>query len=244
MAFDLGPAARVAPKCTYCPVQKCPGNAGRVAAVWREMVELMVPQTPGMSRLMTAGEPLNALFVVRAGCIKSYIIDASGHEHIRGFHFPGDLVGLEALGSPLAIASAEPVTLSQVCAISTHDLTRRLATDTALSMLLLTRSQRDLRQVLALLGEGTADQRVAAFLLDVHARIGSGDVLRLPMSRRDVGQYLRLATETVCRVFTRLERRGLLLSRDKRITLRDIGALREMAEPVGLSPAAAELEAA
>ena len=204
------------------------------------MADLLVPQAPGLSRLMTVGEPLHALFVVRAGCVKSYLIDADGDEHIRGFHFPGDLVGLEALGSARAIASAEPVTISQVCSVSTIDLNRRLATDPTLSRLLFDCSQRSLRQVLALLGDGTADERVAAFLLDLHARIGGvDDVVRLPMSRRDVGQYLRLATETVCRVVTRFEQRGYLISNDKRITLLDLDALRDIAEPVGLSPAAA-----
>lgn len=243
MAFDLSPISRVVPECAFCPVQHCPGSAGEASGVWRQMADLLVPQVPGLSRLMTAGEPLTSLFVVRAGCVKSYIIDAQGHEHIRAFHFPGDLIGLEALGSSQAIASAEPVTPSQVCAVSTFDLGRRLATDAKLSMMLFARSQDSLRQVLALLRESTADQRLAGFLLDVHARMGGGDVLRLPMSRCDIGKYLRLASETVCRVFTRFEKRGFLLSRDKRITLRNIGALRELAEPIGLSPAASGIAA-
>jgi CRP/FNR family transcriptional regulator len=110
----------------------------------------------------------------------------------------------------------------------------RLGADAALASHLLRKTREALRQALALSGEFTADQRVAAFLLHVHARIGHGDVVRLPMTRREMGSYLRLATETVCRVLTRFEGRGWITSSDKRITLRDIAALRELAEPVGL----------
>jgi CRP/FNR family transcriptional regulator len=53
-----------------------------------------------------------------------------------------------------------------------------------------------------------------------------------------MGSYLRLATETVCRVLTRFEQKGWLVSRDKRLDLTDVDALREIAEPVGLHEAA------
>lgn len=243
MPFDLSPVSRAIPDCGTCPVRNCPGCMSEVAGAWRGMADLLVPQLPGLSRLMNVGDPLEFLYVVRAGCIKSYTIDANGNEHVRAFHFAGDLVGLEAFGSARAVASAEPVTPSQVCAVSTVDLAKRLAIDPALASLLLARGQHDWRQALALLGESSADQRVAAFLLDVRSRIGGGDVLRLPMTRREIGSYLRLATETVCRVLTRFEQKGLLLSRDKRITLRDVDALCDLAEPAGLAPRGMQLAA-
>ncbi|HKY90037.1 MAG TPA: helix-turn-helix domain-containing protein, partial [Nevskiaceae bacterium] len=77
-------------------------------------------------------------------------------------------------------------------------------------------------------------QRVAAFLLHLNDRIGSNGVVRLPMTRREMGSYLRLATETVCRVITRFEQKGWVASQDKKITLLDLDALREMADPVRL----------
>jgi CRP/FNR family transcriptional regulator len=49
-----------------------------------------------------------------------------------------------------------------------------------------------------------------------------------------MGSYLRLATETVCRVITRFEQKGWIASQDKKISLFDLDALREIADPVGL----------
>lgn len=236
MAFDSSPSTlRTTPACDTCPVPSCPARSGDVAACWRSLVDLLPSQMPGRNVLIEAGATVSSLYSVRAGCIKSYTLDAEGNEHIRAFHFPGDLVGLDALGCARAPAAAAPVTPSQVCAVPMADVTRRLATDAALAGHLLQKTREALQQSMAMAGEFTAEQRVAAFLLNVHTRIGSGAVVRLPMTRREIGSYLRLATETVCRVITRFERQNWLSSADKRITLRDLTALRTLAEPIGLS---------
>lgn len=233
---ELVPQAtqRVVPNCKACPVERCPARSETAAESWREMMDLMGPQMPGAAMLMRIGQPLTSLFSVRAGCIKSYTLDAQGNEHVRAFHFPGDLVGLEALGAAHAHASATPVMPSQVCAVPVAELERRMSQDPTLATELLRKVQQDLRQALALTGEYAADERVAAFLLLVHARTGGGNVLRLPMTRREMGSYLRLATETVCRMLTRFEQKGWLTSADKRITLLDTDALRNLSAPMGL----------
>lgn len=238
MAFDAAPQHRHTPDCSVCPVGNCPARSQETSACWHSMVAVLPSQTPGVSTLVQVGKPLPSLFTVRAGCIKSYTLDAQGNEHIRAFHFPGDLVGLDALGAARAPATAAPVTPSQVCAAPAAEVELRLKSDTALSAQLLARTRDALRQATAIAGEYSADQRVAAFLLHVHRRIGSGQVLRLPMTRREMGSYLRLATETVCRVLTRFEQKGWLASADKRITLLDPTALQVLAEPVGLECAA------
>lgn len=235
MAFDIAPAAhRTTPDCNRCPVQNCPARCADTADCWRSMVDLLPSQTPGRGLLVEAGTTLPALFSVRAGCVKSYTLDAEGNEHVRAFHFPGDLVGLDAFGSPHAPSSAAPVTPSQVCAVQAAEVTRRMASDASLATHLLHKTREALRQSMALSGEFTAEQRVAAFLLYVHGRIGSGEILRLPMTRREMGSFLRLATETVCRVLTRFERQGWLSLADKRIALLDRQPLQRLAEPVGL----------
>lgn len=236
MAFDIAPAQhRIASNCAACPVQNCPARCTETEVSWRSMVSQLPSQMPGRGSMSDAGGRAPALFSVRAGCVKSYTLDAEGNEHVRAFHFPGDLVGLDALGSDRAPAATAPVTPSQVCAVSAEEVISRLQTDASLASHLLTKTREALRQALALTGEFTADQRVAAFLLYVHNRIGHGDVVRLPMTRREMGSYLRLATETVCRVLTRFESRGWIVSAEKRITLRDREALRELADPVGLA---------
>ncbi len=236
MAFDISPATspRTVSNCKACPVQSCPARSEKLGSPWPRMTDLAGPKAPGSAQIMTAGTPLSTLFSVRAGCVKSFTIDAHGNEHVRAFHFPGDLVGLDALGADQSRASAAPVTPSQVCAMPADELKRRFYSEPALAGELLITIQRQLGLALALTGEYTADERVAAFLLHVQARIGSGNILRLPMTRREIGSYLRLATETVCRALTRFEKKGWITSADKRITLHDPDALRALAEPVGL----------
>ena len=105
----------------------------------------------------------------------------------------------------------------------------------------LEQALRELRVAQAFSGGFSADQRVAALLLHLRERLGNGDILRLPMTRREIGSYLRLATETVCRVLTRFESRGWLRARDKRIELLQVPALADLAAPVGLTPSAPRL---
>ncbi|HKY92337.1 MAG TPA: Crp/Fnr family transcriptional regulator [Nevskiaceae bacterium] len=234
MAFDTSPALRNAPDCRVCPVGHCLARCASTAGAWSAMATQHPAQMPGGQPLIHAGEAPRALFTVRAGCIKSFTVDAEGNERVRGFYFPGDMVGLETLGASRAPASAAAVTPSQVCAASALEIQQRSTKDASLANRLLAQTRRELSMALAVGGEFTADQRVAAFLLYLRHRIGSGNTIRLPMTRREMGSYLRLATETVCRVLTRFEQKGWLTSNDKRIELHRVDALHDLAEPVGL----------
>jgi len=234
VAFDIAPQHRNTPNCLACPVQNCAARCPEKSGTWQAAVSLLPPQMPGCGTLVQAGMPLPALFTVRAGCIKSYTVDAQGNEHVRAFHFPGDIVGLDALGDAQSASAASAVTPSQVCAVSMNDISRQMSADPYMSSHLLRKTREALRRAMALSGEFTADQRVAAFLLFVHSRIGSNDVVRLPMTRREMGSYLRLATETVCRVLARFEKSGWVACSDKRITLLNRDALADLAEPVAL----------
>jgi CRP/FNR family transcriptional regulator len=191
-------------------------------------------QLPGCKPLATEGDTPRALFTIRAGCVKSYTLDANGNERIRGFYFPGDLIGLDAMGQSRNPAGFAAVVPSQVCAAPMKEAQSHAATDAGFSNRLLELARRELSMALSLSGVYTADQRVAAFLLHLDHRIGVDGVVRLPMTRREMGSYLRLATETVCRVITRFEQKGWIASQDKKISLFDLDALREIADPVGL----------
>ncbi|MGB0956057.1 MAG: Crp/Fnr family transcriptional regulator [Panacagrimonas sp.] len=239
MAFDITPAPRSRPQCANCPVQTCLARRQSCARSWCERVQLLPALMPEDSPLLRPGQSLTALYSVRAGCIKSYQLDADGNERIRGFHFPGDIVGLEALCSPGRANAAAAVTPSQVCAVALTDMNKQMQDDPGFVVELLQRTQQELRDALALSGEYTADERVAAFLLYLDARIGHDDLLRLPMTRREVGSYLRLATETVCRVLKRFQSRGWLRAQDKKIRLLNKAGLANTARNVDLAPALA-----
>lgn len=238
MAFDSAPANRCKPNCALCPAgTRCFTNGASLAdlAAWNELVQTHIPLFPGHGALFSAGDVTENIYLVRAGCVKSYTVDEEGNERIRGFHLPGDLVGLDALARqhhPCGAAAVEP---SQVCVIPRARVMAALLDTPGLLQRLLERTSRELSIALSLSGDYTAEQRVAAFVLTMHERLaGENNRLRLPMTRRDVGNYLRLATETVCRVITRLEQQGVLESRDKTLRIRDAARLHALAEPVGI----------
>jgi CRP/FNR family transcriptional regulator, nitrogen fixation regulation protein len=72
----------------------------------------------------------------------------------------------------------------------------------------------------------SAQERVAAFLLEMAERVSSGNAVDLPMSRQDIADYLGLTIETVSRTLTRLESAATIeVPTSRRIVLRDRAAL-------------------
>jgi CRP/FNR family transcriptional regulator, anaerobic regulatory protein len=179
------------------------------------------------------------IYAVHSGCLKTYTVDGEGREHIRGFHLPGDLVGLDAIYARHYPSSAVAVVPSEVCAIPYAALSRVVTDVPALQRSMLELISKDLCTSLALAGDFTADQRVAAFILQFYQRLRrrnmvQGNTLQLPMPRRDVAGYLRLAIETVSRVLGRFEREGWIEVSIRDIQLLDMQALWQLAEPVGI----------
>jgi len=245
MAFDATQPSQTTDSRLSCAV--CPASGTCLAADapqaekarWHEVQRTCVPLAHAGKALYATGEPAQAVYVVRAGCLKTFTVDEDGNERVRGFHFPGDIVGLDAIGTSAYPSSAVSVVPSQVCRISKGQLQSLLATTPGLLQRLLERTSRELRQALALSGDYSADQRLAAFLLLMQQRLvpreGAAVAgFRLPMTRRDIANYLRLATETVCRVLTRFEDAGWLASEEKSMRVLKASALQQQAEPVGL----------
>lgn len=179
------------------------------------------------------------IYAVRSGCLKTYTVDGEGREHIRGFHLPGDLIGLDAIFAGRYPSSAVAVEPSEVCVIPYESLGRVVTDVPSLQRSMLELISKELCVSLALAGDFTAEQRIAAFLLHFYQRMkhrgmAVGHSVQLPMPRRDVAGYLRLAIETVSRVLGRFEREGWIEVDLRDVTLQDMQALWTLAEPVGI----------
>jgi CRP/FNR family transcriptional regulator len=209
------------------------------AAMWSSLNLARVPLASAGMLVFETGEAVDALYLVGAGCIRTFTVDQDGNERVRGFHFPGDLIGLDALYTDRHPSSAVAVTASHVCRIPRRQLQRLALSMPGVARALLERASADLALALALSGDYSAEQRLAAFLMLMQDRIGAqpgsaASSITLPMTRRDIANYLRLATETVCRVLTRFEQQRLVEVIDKTVQVLVPARLRQLAQPVGI----------
>lgn len=217
--------------CTDCRVRdKC------IAACALDALEPRARDEIAGDRLrLAAGEHLywrddrfNALYVVIAGSFKSYNVDLDGNERVRGFHYPGSLIGFDGIESSRQRCHVEAMEDAAVCALSFDRLLTLSLHTPSLQTDLFRSLSRDLVHAETLAGDYPAEVRMAAFLLEIG---GDGREARLPMARRDIANYLRLATETVSRLMTRFRREGLTQCRGRSVRVVDIDGLREIAEP-------------
>lgn len=188
------------------------------------------------ARLFRVGDPMGAVFVARDGAFKSVSQDENGNESIVGFHLPGELIGLDALGSGEHRCEAVALTQGLVCQVPYDLLTDVAAQLPALQKQLMrvigqevTRSHDQIE----LLMRRQANERIGLFLHSLserYRRLGrNGIEFRLPMSRDEIANYLGLALETVSRGFSRLQEDGIIEVHGRAISIRDLEQLQRIA---------------
>ncbi|MDX1454381.1 MAG: fumarate/nitrate reduction transcriptional regulator Fnr [Gammaproteobacteria bacterium] len=186
--------------------------------------------------LYQKGDPFEALYAVRSGYLKSYTIDESGREQVLGFYLPGELLGLDAIYPEKHQCSAVALDTASVCQLPYEDLADLAGKVPGLQKQMFRLLSKDIHDSHSLAGDFTAEERLAAFLLSLSARLKlrgySATHFMLAMPRRDIANYLRLATETVSRVFKRFQQEGILEVDRRDIRLLDIERLDEIARCV------------
>lgn len=206
------------------------GQSGQVSWFQRKGLRRSVGAD---NALVYAGTPMRSVYSVTRGLLKACAVDIDGNERIRAFYLPGDLIGLDAWGEQLCPATIMAIIPSHVYAVPMAELKTLLARDPALTQNLLERASGELSSALALAGDFSADQRLAAFLLDMRNRSGGGD-LHLEVSQRDIGAYLRMTNETVCRKLKEFQRKGWIVLGRHIVRFLNEHALSRLANPVGL----------
>lgn len=172
--------------------------------------------------LFKAGDNFDAIYAIRSGSIKSYTISTDGTEQLTGFHLPGEMVGLNAVSTETYPSFAKALETSLVCSIP-FDRLETLARDLPGLQKQLFRVMsgeiRDEQELMMLLSKKNADEKFAAFVINLSARYQrrglSGTEFFLSMTRSDIGNYLGLAVETVSRLITRLSKKGLIEIKDR-----------------------------
>jgi CRP/FNR family transcriptional regulator len=184
-----------------------------------------------------AGDAFEYVYAVRSGFFKTVLASADGREQVTGFQMGGELLGLDAIHSGVHGVAAVALEDSQVCAIQFPALQAQARQLPALQWQfhrMLASEIGRAQGVMMLLGSMNAEERLAAFLLDLtqrtRARGFSGTALMLRMTREEIGSYLGLSFETISRTFSKLQADGLLFVRHRNITVTDPVGLRHLVE--------------
>jgi CRP/FNR family transcriptional regulator, anaerobic regulatory protein len=185
--------------------------------------------------LFRAGESFSHLYFVKTGSIKTVVLLDDGREQVTGFHLAGDVLGVDAISSPTHPSEAVALEDTNVCAIPFAQLTRMSHRvehlQTYVQRLLAREVVRD-QGLMLLLGRMQADERVAAFLLNISKRFkarGYSPVeFTLSMAREEIGNYLGLTLETVSRCFSRLKSVGVLDVENRHIRILNLEALQKV----------------
>jgi len=151
------------------------------------------------------GEAADYVYKVISGAVRTYKVLNDGRRQINAFYLPGDCFGLE-LGDEHTWSSEAIVgsTIAMVKRSAVLSASKRDG-EVARQLWSVTAGQLDEARNHALLLIKSAQERVAAFLLEMSRRLAHSDSVKLPMGRQDIADYLGLTIETVSRTFTQLE---------------------------------------
>lgn len=232
---DDGDALRFCSTCAFS--RACLDNGMDKGALMdlHVLVEHVGPFHDG-AHIFREGDPFEAIAAVRAGTVKTYVIDRDGREHVLGFHLPGEVIGLNAIDGDRYPCHAVALDTTMLCRFSFPKIAVLAARVPNLQRELFRLLSRDIGRAALLAGDWTADQRMAAFLIGLSERLAargfSPNRFQLTMARTDIANYLRLAPETVSRVLRRFQEQEWLRvdRRELEIQLRD--PLEALAAPI------------
>ncbi len=195
--------------------------------------------------LYRTGGPFTALYAVRTGFFKTRISSEDGRDQVTGFHMAGELLGLDGISAEHHTCDAVALEDSQVCVIPferLEDLSREFPDLQRQFHKIMSREIVRDHGVMLLLGSMRAEERLAAFLLNLTERLRargfSESALVLRMSRAEIGSFLGLKLETVSRAFSKFQDDGVLEVKQRHVRVLDASALRRLVDgaPAGDRP--------
>jgi CRP/FNR family transcriptional regulator len=185
--------------------------------------------------LFRHGTPFAALYAVRIGSFKTTVLAEDGREQISGYHLPGDILGLDGMHMETHGCGAVALEDSEVCMIPFDQLEEIAHAVPALHHNLCRMVSREIHndhQQMLLLGSMRAEERLAAFLLNLSDRYRSrgysSTEFVLRMTREEIGSFLGLKLETVSRLFSRFQQEGLVQVQGRAVRIVDLPTLRRL----------------
>lgn len=166
--------------------------------------------------LYRAGEPFQSFYALRSGFFKTYVKGADGRSQVTGISMPGDVVALDGLETESHRVNVKALDHGEACVIPYAHFESRSIRAPVLQRQLQKLMSREIVRAheLVTLTRMRVDARVARFLLALSdkfaARGYSATAFRLRMTRDEIGSYLGMKLETLSRVLSRFQDRGLI----------------------------------
>lgn len=185
--------------------------------------------------LYRAGEPFEAIYAIRTGFFKTDILTEDGRDQVTGFQMAGEILGLDGISADRHVCNAVALEDSDVCMIpfdKLEELSRKIEPLQRQFHRFMSREIVREQGIMMLLGSMRAEERLAAFLLNLSQRMRargySASEFNLRMTREEIGSYLGLKLETVSRAFSRFQDEGFINVHQKHIQILDAEGLRRL----------------
>ncbi|GAA4354589.1 fumarate/nitrate reduction transcriptional regulator Fnr [Variovorax defluvii] len=190
--------------------------------------------------LFRTGDPFTSLFAIRSGFFKTRVASEDGRDQVTGFQMAGEIIGLDGIVNDQHSCDAVALEDAEVCVMPFHQIEALSREVQALQRHVHQIMSREIVRehgVMLLLGSMRAEERLAAFLLNLvqrlHARGFSQSEFILRMTREEIGSYLGLTLETVSRTMSKFMSDGILDIDQRRVRIVDPEGLRRMINPPG-----------
>lgn len=201
---------------------------------WVHQINPAVKQEHDLKKNQPLYFPQNtfhSLYAIKSGCLKTYEVDGEGNELIRGFYFPGEILGFEAIARGRYLFFTAALSDAIVCEIPYSQFMELLSSNSSLQRKAMYLISQQLT-ISFYVNFITAEQRLAAFLIDLSKRLVVCErhiEFFLPMSRQDIGNYLRLSAETISRLFSQFKDNKIISVEHKKIQFLQLDQLKLIA---------------
>ena len=202
-----------------------------------ELVAVRRPVKRGAA-LFHSGEKFSSLYAIRTGFFKTCVITEDGRDQVTGFQMAGEIIGLDGIVNDQHTCNAIALEDAEVCVIPfdrIEEISREVSALQHHVHRIMSREIVREHGVMLLLGSMRAEERLAAFLLNLvqrlEARGFSRSELVLRMTREEIGSYLGMKLETVSRTFSKFADEGLIKVSQRNISILDSDALKRIVNP-------------
>jgi len=188
--------------------------------------------------LFNNGERFTSLYAVRSGFFKTCVTSADGRDQVTGFQMTGEILGMDGIVNDHHSCDAVALEDAEVCVLPfdrIESLSREFSTLQHHVHKIMSREIVREHGVMLLLGSMRAEERLAAFLLNLvqrlHSRGFSQSEVVLRMTREEIGSYLGMKLETVSRTFSKFVDEGIIEVKQRYVQIKDTEALRRLVNP-------------